>query len=1456
MGLVAWWKFENSLSSDEGNIASFSRASVAYKEDGTEVTTNIPRYEKGKIGYAVMVEEGTTNLHDDPLFTNVDANNVPTSWTKWIAYDNTVNPTVYEEGLKRFCRLEVNPDGTSLIQQNEVLTVGADYTVSYWARLNVADVSQISYLGFYYANNYYYPTGISFDADGSTTITITGGTLDYEKIKPSNQKYLYKLYDSANNFLGYVVDTDSVNGKVTLDRSVAAGSYTSVYFKHIDHRVYHVPTKDLISDNQWTYQKFTFSIPLHYNENGAYINTSICYRLHTNDGISGYLDIWQPQIEQKPYATSFTDGTRSPETLTIPTAGVIDRPEFTIGMWAKANVVKTDRWQGLFDGRWSPGMPVCLALQVNTNYLYFYYLDENGINTALNTGYVVSNRTAWHHYVITYAGGIIRIFVDGVEIKEATVSLQQNSGTQVFYIGRSKGSNEWWNGFIDDLRIYDYALSDKEIKELAKAKILHYKFDDFQEPTTNNIPSQDYFDVNGLKSAVYDPDTKEWTLVLAAGSSTNWRGILIKYSPDKVIEPAGAVITYSWEVYSEEEVPIVVDLNNYGMTTSTGSNDNRQWAEYHYGNTVPHQWVRMWATYQVNDDQDYYTRNNICFGNGFVPDHDVTIKVRNIQHELKDHPTSFVDGSREGIVHDCSGYEHHATLDADTPQWVEDSKLGGGCYYFNNKPLDGQHFQEIVAPNVYIPRQGTLSAWIKGTTDDQPLDNIYPFGWRNFCTLGPSGGTSDSRSGLIYYYNASSYTTRNWGGQGFYDGNWHLYTIAWDADNDILRLYKDGNKVGDDKSPGTMYHIETFRDFVVGSAWSSTYGGHGGYIDDVRVYATMLSDDDVKQLYQQRASLDDKGNLYTHEFKEPRSHLLIKEQTKNVFDNDWNSMGTWTIEDTDVSDFVESDRTLGNFYIEGWAYCSSADYTPRNMEYTKLNNDQGFRCFIENFLVWPDSWGQGWHYFQVPVTNGDNVTYYSVDQTPWHDMTRLEFYRTGPSTGVDTSQYITLKDVRLVKYLDNRIIKPSLSKNGIMYGLEFNEVGPTDGLMGWWKLDEPINQLDYSDFSSIGDWIDTGNSRVTPTIVDSPEATNGKAMQFAGGEGWYYKNVLIPYDPNKLYCVSGRVRQVVDDASSYCYIGVEGVASDGTTMININGANSHSSQHYIAASHQLLTVANGWVTFRGYFTGHSTSAGGQHNDPNSPAAMYDGVAYIRPLIILNYNDGVGTAEVDYIEVREIAYAKDVSRYINYGIVNGCITTTGINGLTYKFNGMDDYISIPDNSMYDFTNAFTMSLWIKRDASLPKTYNTTWRGVVTKGPLVSPYGIYWASGDGSSSVSSQFVFEVYDGTTRERVYFSLDTEWHHILALFNGSEQSVYVDGSLVGTNAVSAIITDNDPIYIGYGGSDRYFPGKIADVRLYNRALSPEEVRILYELTGGSSNKMKFTDNGIVYVKGQFKEVG
>ena len=71
---------------------------------------------------------------------------------------------------------------------------------------------------------------------------------------------------------------------------------------------------------------------------------------------------------------------------------------------------------------------------------------------------------------------------------------------------------------------------------------------------------------------------------------------------------------------------------------------------------------------------------------------------------------------------------------------------------------------------------------------------------------------------------------------------------------------------------------ETFRPFIVGSAWDTAYGGHSGYLDDVRVYATQLSDNDVAELYKVKGSVSKNGKLFVNEIIENTNGILTYDE--------------------------------------------------------------------------------------------------------------------------------------------------------------------------------------------------------------------------------------------------------------------------------------------------------------------------------------------------------------------------------------------------------------------------------------------------------------------------------------------------------------------------------------------------------------------------------------------------
>ena len=74
----------------------------------------------------------------------------------------------------------------------------------------------------------------------------------------------------------------------------------------------------------------------------------------------------------------------------------------------------------------------------------------------------IENDNLWHHYVCSYDGSIIKLYVDGVQVANNTTSFTIDKTTANLEIGTGN-SQRFFNGSIDDVRIYDRTLSSEQI---------------------------------------------------------------------------------------------------------------------------------------------------------------------------------------------------------------------------------------------------------------------------------------------------------------------------------------------------------------------------------------------------------------------------------------------------------------------------------------------------------------------------------------------------------------------------------------------------------------------------------------------------------------------------------------------------------------------------------------------------------------------------------------------------------------------------------------------------------------------------------------------------------------------------------------------------------------------------------------------------------------------------------
>ena len=132
-----------------------------------------------------------------------------------------------------------------------------------------------------------------------------------------------------------------------------------------------------------------------------------------------------------------------------------------------------------------------------------------------------------------------------------------------------------------------------------------------------------------------------------------------------------------------------------------------------------------------------------------------------------------------------------------------------------------------------------------------------------------------------------------------------------------------------------------------------------------------------------------------------------------------------------------------------------------------------------------------------------------------------------------------------------------------------------------------------------------------------------------------------------------------------------------------------------------------------------------------------------------------------------------------------------------------------------------------------------------GPLFS-YGSTWAVEFGlikSGKLAVHFRKRDYSNTNRLE-HSNLAGGWKFVGASYDRSsgEAKLWVNGAVVQTLNIGAglELATQDSIRMGVKTGDRrYFKGRIAQMRIYNRALSQEQIQAIQKLVAGNEKKIK-----------------
>jgi len=143
----------------------------------------------------------------------------------------------------------------------------------------------------------------------------------------------------------------------------------------------------------------------------------------------------------------------------VEASGVTVTGEFTFAAWVNTDVTDGG-FRNIMGDTSSSGAKLLLG---NDNFLQGQIRGSSGTNGTVTSSVINTNQ--WYHVVLVYDGSTLRLYLDGTQV-DSTGSGPKPSGDRTFKIGGQTDFGHYWDGRIDDPRVYDKGLTSTEVSNL------------------------------------------------------------------------------------------------------------------------------------------------------------------------------------------------------------------------------------------------------------------------------------------------------------------------------------------------------------------------------------------------------------------------------------------------------------------------------------------------------------------------------------------------------------------------------------------------------------------------------------------------------------------------------------------------------------------------------------------------------------------------------------------------------------------------------------------------------------------------------------------------------------------------------------------------------------------------------------------------------------------------------
>ena len=317
-----------------------------------------------------------------------------------------------------------------------------------------------------------------------------------------------------------------------------------------------------------------------------------------------------------------------------------------------------------------------------------------------------------------------------------------------------------------------------------------------------------------------------------------------------------------------------------------------------------------------------------------------------------------------------------------------------------------------------------------------------------------------------------------------------------------------------------------------------------------------------------------------------------------------------------------------------------------------------------------------------------------------------------------------------------------------------------------------------------------------------------------------------------------------DDGKLSIFVDGHQMVTDNVLTNSLKKTTDINGMHFLAESQGGAVVELKSGSLKGMIDARDNEVLDLRNDLNQLATNVIG------LINEGGDDNLGPTSGLIAQYPLTGNAQEVTGNATDGTVNGATLTAdraGRANKAYNFDGTNDSISLGDNDIYE---NFTVSGWFnlsngttgKNAMYAAGTDNlkltATDNGTITMN--VGGTNSYVATGAGA---------------------FATD-KWVHVVGSWDGTNARIHVDGTKLvdsTTSAGSSALTDptaaNGSLGADLVANDDFFKGQLGDLRIFNRALSDNEISTLKQITplighkdgkglNGTTGELFFTGSG------------